>query len=156
MNELMEQLHDIEGLDPISPWPLGMGWWLVIVFAIIIAIASAIYAYRRLAFKRSWKHDTLQQLANLESNLSEQTARQTVIALSEYIRRIAVLRFSRKECAGLVGQDWLQWLTKHDPKRFVWDKKGLPLIEAPYAPPDFTLPTGRIKDLIQAVRGWVR
>ena len=36
--------------------------------------------------------------------LSDATARETVIALSEYLRRIALRRFSRKECAGLVGR----------------------------------------------------
>lgn len=156
MNELMEQLHDIEGLDPISQWPLGIAWWLVIAFAVALIAILAIYAYRKLAFKRSWKYDTFQQLANLERNLSEQNSGETVKTLSEYIRRIAMHRFSRKECASLTGRDWLRWLTKHDPKRFVWDKKGLPLIEVPYAPSDFTLPTEQIQELIRAAKRWVR
>ena len=29
MSSLMQQLHDIEGLDPISPWPLAVGWWVL-------------------------------------------------------------------------------------------------------------------------------
>ena len=36
MSSLMQQLHDIEGLDPISPWPLAIGWWVSIVCGIII------------------------------------------------------------------------------------------------------------------------
>ena len=127
-----------------------------IAFTIAIGIAIAIIVYRNRAFKRSWKSDTLEQLARLEENLSEATVRESAMALSEYIRRIAVHRFSRNECAGLVGVSWLQWLTKNDPKRFDWKTKGRPLIEAPYAPPTLTLRTGQVKDLIQAARGWVR
>ena len=86
-----------------------------------------------LAFKRSWKNDTLQKLAFLEKNLSDATAVETVIALSEYLRRIALKRFSRKECAGLTGKSWLKWLTTHDPKKFDWEAKGALLIDVPYA-----------------------
>jgi len=156
MNPLMQQLHDIEGLDPISWWPLGMGWWVVFALAIAVLIGIACTIYQRLAFKRSWKSDALEWLAKLEENLSEATVKQAATALSEYIRRIAVHRFSRKECAGLVGYTWLRWLAKHDPKLFDWEKKGRPLIEAPYAPSNLALSTGQIKEIIQAVRRWVR
>src|ERR1700683_2748217 len=99
MSPLLEQLHDIEGLDPISWWPLAIGWWVLIVIGIFIVCAIACFAAYRLAFKRSWRNDTFQKLANLEKNLSDTTARETIIALSEYLRRIALRRFSRKECA---------------------------------------------------------
>src|SRR5207248_64813 len=104
----------------------------------------------RIAFKRSWKNDTFQKLIRLEENLTDATARETVSALSEYLRRIALKRFSRKECAGLVGEDWLKWLTIHDPKKFDWEKKGTLLIEIPYTPVNKSLPAHQIKDLIQA------
>jgi len=156
MNSLLEQLHDIEGLDPVSWWPLAIGWWVVIVIGIVIVCLIAFYVSYRLAFRRSWKNDTFQRLAQLEKNLSEETARVAVIALSEYLRRIALRRFSRKECAGLVGEAWLQWLTKHDPKKFDWEKRGALLINAPYAPLNHSISIQQIKDLIQAVRNWVR
>lgn len=156
MNPLLEKLHDIEGLDPISWWPLAMGWWVLIVMGIFIVCTLAYFTARRIAFKRSWKNDTFQKLASLEENLSDATAREIVITLSEYLRRIALQRFSRKECASLMGEAWLKWLTKHDPKRFDWEKRGTLLIEVPYAPLNHSLSADQIKDLIQAARDWVR
>lgn len=156
MSSLLEQLHDIEGLDPISWWPLAIGWWVLIVVGTIIVCAAVCFIAYRLAFLRSWKNDTFQKLARLEENLSDATARETVIALSEYLRRIALRRYSRKECAGLTGEAWLKWLAIKDPKKFDWEKRGTLLIEVPYAPLDARLSANQIKDLIQAVRYWVR
>ena len=112
---------------------------------------------RRVAFKRSWKNDTLKKLAELEKNLCEVTAKETVIALSEYLRRITLVRFPREEVAGLTGQPWLYWLSQHDPKQFDWQAKGSIIIELPYAPPGVqrTLSVKQIQDLLQAAKYWV-
>jgi len=156
MNSLLEKLHDIEGLDSISWWPLAIGWWVLLIIGICILCAIIYYISYWFAFKRSWKNDALQKLAHLEKQLSDTTAREIVIELSEYVRRIALRRFPRKECAGLTGEAWLKWLSLHDPKHFDWEKKGALLIDAPYAPLNAGLSTNQIKDLIQAVRNWVR
>lgn len=156
MNDLLEQLHDIDGLDHISSWPLAIGWWVLITLGIILVVAIAYFAASRLAFRRSWRHDTFKKLAVLEANLSDTTSKETVIRLSEYLRRIALRRFPRKECAGLVGEAWLQWLTVNDPKYFDWETKGTLLIDTPYAPIHSTIPVERVKDLIQAIKEWVR
>ncbi|MEI8124770.1 MAG: DUF4381 domain-containing protein [Parachlamydiaceae bacterium] len=156
MNSLLEQLHDIEGLDPISMWPLASGWWILISCGTVIALSMGIAIFYYLAFRRSWRNDTLQKLAALEENLSEDTSRDSVILLSEYVRRIALRRYSRKECAGLVGNAWLQWLTKRDPKKFDWEKNGVLLIEIPYAPSHLNiLSLSDVKQLITAVREWI-
>lgn len=156
MNSLLEQLHDIEGLDPISWWPLAIGWWIVIAIGLVLISLLAWFFIHKLAFMRSWKNDTLKKLARLEKNLSDATARETAINLSEYLRRIALRRFSRKECAGLIGEAWLKWLAKQDLKQFDWEAKGQVLIEAPYSPAHHKHSVKEIKDLIQAARDWVR
>lgn len=151
----MEQLHDIEGLDLISVWPLAIGWWVVMAIVFLCIIAIAFYTCRRAAFKRSWKHDALMQLDQLENDLSEERIIDTTTTLSGYLRCIAISCRSREECAGLAGRAWLQWLAKHDPKRFDWENRGKSLIEAPYAPPNMMMTAAEIKDLIQAARRWV-
>lgn len=155
MDQLLNQLHDIQGLDQISSWPLAIGWWVVIFIGALLAAIMGIYLFRRLAYLRSWKNETKKTLNRLEKNLSESNAKETLVVLSEYLRRIAVHRFSRQECAGLTGNAWLDWLAEKDPKKFDWKMKGTPLIDAPYAPPNRTLPPGEIKVLIQAVKSWV-
>ena len=156
MNSLIEKLHDIEGLDPISGWPLAIGWWILILMGIAVICAIACFTAYWLAFKGSWKNDTFQKLIHLEENLTDTTTRETIMILSEYLRRIALRRFSREECAGLMGKDWLKWLSMHDPKHFDWEKKGGLLIEVPYAPMHCNLSLHQVKDLIHAVKNWVR
>lgn len=156
MNPLLEQLHDIEGVDAISWWPLAAGWWVLIALGIIVLVILSLYAAYKIAFLRSWKNDTFKKLAFLEDNLTDETARESVISLSEYIRRIALRRYPRKECAALTGEAWLKWLASKDPKQFDWETKGTVLIDVPYAPHTASLSAGQVKDLIQAVRNWVR
>lgn len=156
MNPLLEKLHDIEGLDVISRWPLAPGWWVLIAVSLLAVIALGWLTYRWLAFRRSWKNDTFKKLDILEKELSEDNARETAMQLSEYLRRIALKRYSRKECAGLEGEAWLKWLSSKDLKEFDWTQKGALLNEAPYAPEHYRLPADRIKELIHATREWVR
>lgn len=153
MPDLMEQLHDIEGLDPISFWPLAIGWWVLIAFGIVVIWLL----FRRLKYIRSWEHDTIKRLNRLEKNLSASTSEETIACLSECLRRIAVRRFPRNVCAGLVGNTWLKWLKAHDPKQFDWIAKGKIMIEVPYAPLNTNedLPLPQVRELIQAVRYWV-
>jgi hypothetical protein len=156
MNELLAQLHDIDGLDPISWWPLATGWWLIIAAATAAAGLLIGYIVYRIAFKRSWKNDTLLKLAALEKKLSAATARETAVILSEYLRRIALRRFARKDCAALMGEAWLAWLSTHDPKQFDWKSKGKLLTTIPYAPENASIPQEQVRDLIHAVKNWVR
>lgn len=156
MTSLLEQLHDIDGLDAISWWPLSTGGWIAIALGTTLIVTLLCYAAYRLSFSRSWKSDTLKKLMHLEKNLSETTARETAIALSEYLRRIALRRFSRKECASLIGENWLTWLAKHDPKQFNWEAKGIFLINLPYAPENETVAVEQVNDIIQATKNWVR
>ncbi|MBA2368902.1 MAG: DUF4381 domain-containing protein [Candidatus Protochlamydia sp.] len=156
MNTLLEQLHDIEGLDPIPWWPLSIGWWVMIAAGVCAICAIFLLIFFRIAYKRSWRNDTFRKLSLLEKDLSDATARETVISLSEYLRRIALRRFARQECAGLTGRKWLKWLNAHDPKQFDWEKKGALLIEVPYAPVSANLSVSEIREIIQAVKNWVR
>ncbi|CRX37947.1 DUF4381 domain-containing protein [Estrella lausannensis] len=155
MTPLMDQLHDIEGLDAVSAWPLAIGWWVLINCGILLLLVTLWFLKRRFDYLRSWKRDAFHKLQALEKNLSPETSRETVVLLSQYLRRIAFCSFPRKECAGLVGDAWLEWLQKHDPKQFDWSRKGKLLVESPYAPAESTLPLPEIKELIYAARQWV-
>lgn len=152
----MDQLHDIEGLDLISAWPLATGWWVVIITLSLAFILSTAWLIYKRAYNRGWKKFTLQKLGELEKELTPANSRETITSLSEYLRRIALKRYSREECAGLVGADWLKWLFKNDPQQFDWQTKGELLVKAPYTPLNSELPVNEIKDLIQATRYWVR
>jgi hypothetical protein len=55
--------------------------------------------------------------------------------LSELMRRIAMARFGRPACAGLSGEEWLEWLARNDPAGFDWSGRAHLMLELPYAPP---------------------
>lgn len=156
MNPLLEELHDIEGIDPVSWWPPAIGWWGVLVAFIVTGLLILLYYIRRLAYMRSWKNDALKQLTQLENKLNDENSRQTAEALSEYMRRIALTLHSRKECAGLVGDDWLAWLEAHDPQNFAWRSKGKFLIDIPYSPADRSPPKEKVREILIVMKRWVR
>lgn len=156
MNNQVPGLKDIEGIDPVSFWPLGLGWWIVIGFFLIL-ILSVLWIYaRKRAFRRSWKYDALSAICSIERELTAENTRDSLVQLSEFLRRIAVARYSRKECAGLMGDAWLEWLSKKDPSGFDWRAKGKALIDAPYAPSDRSLSLQTVKEYIRAIKGWVK
>lgn len=155
MENLIDQLHDIEGLNPVNGWPLAIGYKVLIALGIVLLIGLFVQLYRWIRFNLSWKKDTLLKLAALEKNLIEETARTTLIDLSSYLRRIALKRFSRKECAGIIGIEWLKWLKKHDTAEFNWEEKGKVLIDAPYSPLNANISLSQVKELIQATKRWV-
>jgi hypothetical protein len=153
---IVELLHDIEGIDPISWWPLATGWWLLIAIATIMVVTLIQLVAFKLTYRYSWKYDTLRKMALLEAELCDATARQSLALLSEYLRRIALQRFPREECASLAGKAWLEWLHAHDPEAFDWCHKGAMLVELPYAPMAGTLPAVEVQELITAAKRWVR
>jgi hypothetical protein len=151
-DKLLAQLNDIRDLDPVSWWPLAPGWWVLIVLALLAA--AAVY-WRHWTYQRSWQGQTNRAFVALDRQLSGGNAQQIAGALSVLLRRVAMQSFSRTECAGLEGADWLRWLTSKDPGGFDWVARGSLLIEAPYAPPGRTYSPQSVKILIDAAKRWV-
>jgi hypothetical protein len=85
----------------------------------------------------------------------KQELKQTAGELSELVRRIAIARLGRESCAGLTGEDWLDWLGGHDPKGFDWTRRGRVLLSAPYAPPAKADRPEELLALIDAAYDWV-
>jgi hypothetical protein len=152
---LLSQIDDIKGLDPISLLPLAPGWWGLLALVVVAAVAGAALRERRKKWERSWRADAKKALDALENRLDGRTAKEVAADLSAILRRIAMQKFSRLQCAGLEGRDWLAWLSKNDPGGFNWEADGKLLTEAPYAPPGKTLPPEKIRSLIAAARAWV-
>lgn len=156
LDNLMEQLHDIEGLDTVNHWPLSRGEWVLFITFFLLFVGVIVLIGYWIRYKRSWKNYTFLKLSELEDSVTEETLQVAIVDFSEYLRRIAVQSFPRSECAGLTGEAWLRWLSAHDPKGFDWEKKGKLLLEAPYAPSKKIEGSfHQIKDLIQAAKQWV-
>jgi hypothetical protein len=103
----------------------------------------------------SWRSDAGRQLRELRRRAAEQGTKETAGELSELIRRIAMARHGRDACAGLTGEDWLQWLNGKDPAGFDWTSGGRLLLDAPYAPPTSQGRQEELYRLIDATETWV-
>jgi hypothetical protein len=128
----------------------------LIALAAFAAIAAGEIYRRRRAYNRSWKGDASKALEALNLQLAAGSAQEVAGALSVLLRRVAIRSFSRQECAGLRGREWLRWLSAKDPAGFDWANRGRLLIEAPYAPPGRNVSRGALKILIDAAKKWVR
>jgi hypothetical protein len=154
-SDLLGQLDDIKGLGAVSAWPLAPGWWALLALGAILFAAGIAFYLRRRAWQRSWRKDAAQSLSELEEELNAENAQATISTLSAILRRIAIRKFSRSDCAGLQGDQWLQWLQAHDPRYFDWTQNGRLLVDAPYAPPKATVNPDEVRELIRAAGKWV-
>jgi hypothetical protein len=148
-------LVDIAGLDKLSFWPLAIGWWIVIaVFFILIATVSFIYIRRKLRMNTP-RYRMLQELIELEKNLTPATSQRAATELSSLIRRLALHFHPRSECASLKGEDWIAWLNKNDSKKFDWSGLSEVLLVAPFQETGSVVDVHLVQKAICAAKGWV-
>lgn len=140
-------LRDIHLPDPVSWWPLAVGWWLVILVC-VVAAAGLWWWFRVNAPQRRMRK--LRKLARLELGRLEaeykagNDAGRVLQDISILIRRLAMSLCPRGEVAGLCGRDWADWL-RH---RGLDEQSLTMLLEGPYtrvAPPDVMTLTGNCR-----------
>jgi len=159
----IDQLRDIHGIEGVPWWPPALGWWLIPLSILILLYLA--WRWRTAIRLRipplpvfnigSWRWDAARQLRALRRDASEQDTKQTAGELSGLIRRIAMARLGRDACAGLTGEEWLDWLKGNDPASFDWSAGGRLLLDTPYAPPDTQDRKEELLRLIDAAHAWV-
>lgn len=160
----MEDLIDIQGLDYIGWWPLALGWWWLIGLSCLAAAGAIFWGVRWYKYRHSWQFKAFKRLDLMLSQVAKQTEtlaetqqqKQILQSLSLEMRKIAMRTTQRESCAGLIGQQWLEWLEKHDPKGFTWENDGSLLINAQYMPESENVDPQQIVKLIIAAQGWVK
>ena len=154
--ELLQKMHDIEGLDPIGKWPLAFGWWLVICLVVLLFIFIVWFYWKNKKYKDSWLYPAYGRLSVLEDSINQSSKKNIINELSECLRQIAVKKYPREACASISGKAWLTWLKEHDPKKFDWVRYGEPLILGPYAPNLQNISEAELQKLINAAKRWVK
>jgi hypothetical protein len=136
------QLRDIHVQMGQTWWPPAPGWWLLV--AALVGIGLLLWRYDPrwrlyvplpIITLGTWRWEAAQALRALRRRLDDAPVKPIATELSELLRRIAMARHGRAACAGLHGEDWLAWLTEHDPKGFDWSRDARPLLSAPYDQP---------------------
>ena len=108
----LAQLRDIHLPGPLATWPPAPGWFLLAIILIVLSIICG-YIAQRFWQKQAPKRAALKRLAELEKQ-SRQTKNTNYILseLSILLRIVALSYFPRLDCAGLCGNDWLEFLNK--------------------------------------------
>lgn len=100
-------LRDIHLPEAIGWWPPAPGWWIVAIL-VPLTIGLIIWLYKRITRNtaiKAAKKLLLQYTQDIQLDNS-----QKLQAISALIRRVAISTGNRKECAGLTGQRWLEYL----------------------------------------------
>jgi len=125
------QLRDIH--LPASPefWPPAPGWWIV---ALLAAVALAWISMRLISLwrrKRS-QREIFSLLDDLSKTDTGDRIPEFLASVSTLLRRVALLKFPRKEVAPLTGKDWLSFLDIHGGEGQFVNGAGSVLEAGPY------------------------
>lgn len=144
-------LRDIHLPEPISWWPLALGWWLMLGFALLLILFGSFFIQR--IFRKTLKKEALKALSNLELSFqSSQNTTQCLSQLSALLRRIALSQKSDTQIAGLTGKAWLEFLDKPLGKPEFSEGIGSILLTGPY---QSQVDAEKVVQLIQLCRTWV-
>lgn len=143
-------LKDIHLFDPVSWWPLALGWW-ILFGAIASSLCLIVFGIRKYA-KPTLKKEAAKILDHIEKIFCENgDTVQCLAALSALLRRVSLTIYS-SEYAGLTGNAWLQVLDRGLKEPEFSQGIGKVLIHAPYQP---YIDAKETSELIQLCRKWV-
>jgi hypothetical protein len=131
-------LRDIHLPEPVSWWPPGPGWWLLLLF-LLGCVALFIFLrhrYRQRALSRA----ALTELKNIEARFRQHAdLSQLARDLSELLRRTGISVRDRRSIAALSGEQWLSWLDQQGHTDQFSQGAGRYLLSAPYqSKPEFS------------------
>lgn len=124
MPDNLPELRDIHIPHDLTSFPLGYGWWFVIVVCILFFL---VYKLIRIVITKSKKRYAL----NLLKSISLNNVQRSASAMSEILRRICVYKYP--EASVLSDKSWIEFLNKHS-KLKLDDETAQLLINAPYMP----------------------
>jgi len=102
-------LRDIHSAPPPEFWPPAPGWWLLGILLMAVLVLLTFYLYRRYRLSRQ-RRQVLAELERLNALDTRQQASEFTTAVSTLLRRVALMRFNRKQVASLSGMAWLRFL----------------------------------------------
>lgn len=122
-------LRDIHLPEAIGWWPPALGWWLMAII-IPLLFCFIFWLYKRITRKTAIKvaKKILLQIMQDKQNDNHQK----LTDLSALIRRVAISMNPRNECAGLTGQQWLEFLDLSMKSSPFTQGIGQLLVNAPY------------------------
>jgi hypothetical protein len=108
--DALAELRDIHLPEAISLWPPAPGVW--VAMGLLVAIGFAIHLFLR-ARRRSLGRAALRELAGVDADYRKHgDAGRLALGLASLMRRVALIRFGRREVASLHGAGWADFLAR--------------------------------------------
>lgn len=157
----LEQLQPIVLPEPISWWPLALGWWLL-GGALLIALVLWQYAKHRGLQRKQLKQtmvldplreSALQQLNTLAKPLGGEQAGPWLQKLNQLLKRVCSARYPEYASHTLSGREWLAFLDSRCPAAGL--SRWMILVNGSYQP-DCRLDDKSILQLHKAIDTWIR
>ena len=95
----LDNLQDIVEPAAVSWWPMAIGWWVLLLLLLFIAMVVGCRRWR------VWKAAAYRRAALRELNAAESSAE-----VSEILKRTALVAYPRETVAALSGDRWYDWL----------------------------------------------
>ena len=149
---LLQQLHDIHLPTGLNKWLLAPGWYVVLSIVLALLLGGLFWFWRWYQSGKS-KREALRLLTQYEkSNAADP---ETIAAINELLKRVALVYFPREQVAALYGQEWLKFL-HNSSKNLRFLEEGEGLIAGPYQ----QLTKSRLSSqdmliLLRLVRRWI-
>ena len=147
-------LRDIHLPEPVSWWPPGLGWWLLL--AVSIPVAFLIWrGFKNLSVqrqKRNLRRSIQREIDRIEAEYHSTTnANKLLQDLSILVRRVAMSNYPRKDVAGLCGKKWEGWLRDQAVGRSLDEQSIQVLVDGPFRK-DLTVDAA---GLLPSYRAWI-
>ncbi|HED19666.1 MAG TPA: DUF4381 domain-containing protein [Gammaproteobacteria bacterium] len=147
------QLRDIHLPAEPGLWPPAPGWWILVALLLVLLVWATWVATRRYRLHRQ-RQRILAMLGELEQETGADTTPEKIAQISILLRRLALMRYSRRRVAALTGKDWLSFLDESGGQGCFSRGPGQVLATGPYQP---TLPNDLdTRALGTLVRDWVK
>jgi hypothetical protein len=151
----LQALRELPLPAPVSYVPKTVGWLVVAVLLVLIALGCAWLAWRRHERSR-YRREALAELARIEAKLGDAGTRAAALAqIAPLIKRTALAALPREQVAALSGTAWLAFL--RETTRAFDDDSGALLYTASYAPADrlASVDQEQAQRLARAARDWI-
>ena len=134
MADPLAQLRDIHLPGPVESWPPAIGWWILLLIILLLALAVFNWLYQRWRANR-YRREALKELRQLHENYQQHGDDLLYLArFQTLLKRVALTRFSREEVASLTGESWVSFLDRTSRSQEFSMGKGQVLIEGNYLP----------------------
>lgn len=147
----LPQLKDIHLPGNPDIWPLALGWWLLLVLVLGLAVYLFFIVRKYLCIKKH-KKMLFDQFEQLENKLQD-ADKNNIAEANILLRRLALVYYPSDSIASLTGGDWLQFLDESGNTSNFSRGAGRILIEAPYRSGELENYNG--DEFIPLIRDWV-